>query len=44
MVNGEHNRTAFVIKSVFYWFSAIINVLEFGTKRDVEVRYKIELT
>ncbi len=23
LVNGEHNRTAFIIKSIFYWFAVI---------------------
>jgi hypothetical protein len=26
IVNGEHNRTAFIAKSIFYWISVIINV------------------
>jgi hypothetical protein len=27
IVNGEHNRTAFIAKSIFYWISVIVNVL-----------------
>jgi hypothetical protein len=26
IVNGEHNRTAFIAKSIFYWISVIVNV------------------
>jgi hypothetical protein len=27
LVNGEHNRTAFIAKSIFYWISVILNTL-----------------
>ena len=26
VVNGEHNQTAFIAKSIFYWISVIVNV------------------
>ena len=26
VVNGEHDRTAFIAKSIFYWISVIVNV------------------
>jgi hypothetical protein len=26
VVNGEHNQTAFKIKSIFYWIAVIANV------------------
>jgi uncharacterized membrane protein YqiK len=26
VVNGEHSQTAFIVKSIFYWASVILNV------------------